>query len=113
MLPLAASAAADHALLLSPPHRLLLPALKSLLLDHPKLTLLDPQQLSACGALTHLTQLHLGGPACFHLRCQHLKWVGGLTRLQDLKLRGCTKVWCVWCVSGGVGVVRLCVSQRM
>lgn len=68
-----------------------LPALKSLLLDHPKL-LLQPYQLQSCSQLTQLTQLHLGGPACFHLRSHHLSWISSLVRLQDLKLKGCTKV---------------------
>lgn len=70
----------------------LLPGLKSLLLDHGKLTMLQPQQLRECSRLTQLTQLHLGGPACFHTRVHHLSWVGSLTRLQDLRVRGCTKV---------------------
>jgi hypothetical protein len=69
----------------------LLPGLQSLLLDHSRLTI-EPQALKECGALTQLTQLHLGGPACFQLRSHHLQWVGKLTRLQDLKVRGCTKV---------------------
>jgi hypothetical protein len=72
--------------------RRLLPGLKSLLLDHPKLTLLQPQHLQECGSLTQLTQLQLGGQACFSLRAQHLSWISSLTRLQDLQLRGCTKV---------------------
>jgi hypothetical protein len=34
----------------------------------------------------------LGGPACFHIRAHHLSWISSLTRLQDLRVRGCTKV---------------------
>lgn len=88
-------------------HRRLLPGLKSLLLDHPKLTLL-PQQLKECSVLTQLTQLHLGGPACFTLRTQHLVWISSLTRLQDLMVRGCTKV----SAAPGVGFTAVAAAAK-
>lgn len=68
-----------------------LPSLKALHLDHPA-ALWEPQQLGACSELTRLTLLHLAGPAASRLRSHHLGWVGKLTALQDVRVRGCTKV---------------------